>query len=389
MRVAVAYEPGKPVVIEDVAVPDVGPRDVLVRLAASGICHTDLNVLAGRSALPFPIVPGHEGCGTVERVGSEVRRVRVGDRVLASVSPACGSCWWCLNSMSNHCEKGSVVRTTPRYALADGRSAVALCGCGTFGEAMVVDEASVVAVETDLPDEELALLGCGVTTGLGAVLNTAGVLPGSSVAVIGCGGVGQSVIQGARISGASTIVAIDPAAGRREASLGLGATHTVDPAAADPIEQVMALTRGRGADYSFEVVGQPELIVQAFNMARPEGTVVLVGMPAARRDPHAAGARRGVLGQAADGLGGRRIPDPARLPPFHPARGIRKVGSRVPGVEAHRARRDQRRARHAHACGGCPHGGRVAPVPVVDARKGVRDGRAHAAPARAGAHLLR
>ncbi len=280
MRVAVAYEPGKPVVIEDVAVPDVGPRDVLVRLAASGICHTDLNVLAGRSALPFPIVPGHEGCGTVERVGSEVRRVHVGDRVLASVSPACGSCWWCLNSMSNHCEKGSVVRTTPRYALADGQSAVALCGCGTFGEAMVVDEASVVAVETDLPDEELALLGCGVTTGLGAVLNTAGVLPGSSVAVIGCGGVGQSVIQGARISGASTIVAIDPAAGRREASLGLGATHTVDPAAADPVEQVVALTRGRGADYSFEVVGQPELMVQAFNMARPEGTVVLVGMPA-------------------------------------------------------------------------------------------------------------
>ena len=145
---------------------------------------------------------------------------------------------------------------------------------------MVVDEASVVAVETDLPDEELALLGCGVTTGLGAALNTAGVLPGSSVAVIGCGGVGQSVIQGARIAGASTIIAIDPAAGRREASLGLGATHTVDPAAADPVEQVMALTRGRGADYSFEVVGQPELIVQAFNMARPEGTVVLVGMPA-------------------------------------------------------------------------------------------------------------
>jgi len=280
MRVAVGYEPNTPLVIEDVAVPDVGPRDVLVRLSASGICHTDLNVLAGRSAMPFPIVPGHEGCGTAEAVGSEVRRVRVGDRVLASVSPACGSCWWCLNAMSNHCEKGPVLRTTPRYALADGRSAVALCGCGTFGEVMVVDEASVVAVDTDLPDEELALLGCGVTTGLGAALNTAGVLPGSSVAVIGCGGVGQSVIQGARIAGASTIIAIDPVAGRREASLGLGATHTVDPGAADPVEQVMALTRGRGADYSFEVVGLPDLIVQAFTMARPEGTVVLVGMPA-------------------------------------------------------------------------------------------------------------
>ena len=119
---------------------------------------------------------------------------------------------------------------------------MALCGCGTFGEAMVVDEASVVAVETDLPDEELALLGCGVTTGLGAALNTAGVLPGSSVAVIGCGGVGQSVIQGARIAGASTIIAIDPASGRREASLGIGATHTVDPTATDPVAEVQALT---------------------------------------------------------------------------------------------------------------------------------------------------
>ncbi len=145
---------------------------------------------------------------------------------------------------------------------------------------MVVHEASVVPVATDLPDEELALLGCGVTTGLGAALNTARVAPGSSVAVIGCGGVGQSVIQGARIAGAATIIAIDPAAGRRDASLTLGATHTVDPAATDPVDEVRALTSGRGVDYSFEVVGRPELIVQAFDMARVEGTVTLVGMPA-------------------------------------------------------------------------------------------------------------
>jgi S-(hydroxymethyl)glutathione dehydrogenase/alcohol dehydrogenase len=145
---------------------------------------------------------------------------------------------------------------------------------------MVVDEASVVAVQTDLADEQLALLGCGVTTGLGAALITAGVTPGSSVAVIGCGGVGQSVIQGARIAGASTIIAIDLAQGRREASLQVGATHAVDPVDGDPVAQVQALTSGRGADFSFEVVGLPALMEQAFDMARIEGTVTLVGMPA-------------------------------------------------------------------------------------------------------------
>ncbi len=280
MRVAVAYEAGAPLALEDLPEPKVGPRDVRVRIAASGICHTDLNVIDGHSALPLPIVPGHEACGTVEQVGADVRRVRVGDRVLASVSPACGSCWWCMNGMSNHCERGPSVQQKKRFALPDGREAGAVCGCGSFAEVMVVDEASVVAVQTDLVDEQLALLGCGVTTGVGAALNTARVTPGSSVAVIGCGGVGQSVIQGARIAGASTIIAVDLSPGRRQASLGLGATHTVDPADGDPVEQVRALTEGRGADFSFEVVGRPELIVQAFDMARIEGAVTLVGMPA-------------------------------------------------------------------------------------------------------------
>jgi S-(hydroxymethyl)glutathione dehydrogenase / alcohol dehydrogenase len=280
MRVAVAYEAGQPLVVEDLPVPAIGPRDVLVRVAASGICHTDLNVIDGASALPLPIVPGHEGCGVVEEAGPEVRRVRPGDRVLASVSPACGHCWWCVNGLSNHCEINPVVKAAKRFTLRDGRTAGAVCGCGTFAEAMVVDEGSIVPVDTSLPDEELALLGCGVTTGLGAVLNTAGVAPGSSVAVIGCGGVGQSVIQGARIAGAAVIIAVDPVAERRAASEKAGATHGVDPAAGDPIAQVRELTSGRGADYTFEVVGRPDLMVQAFGMARTAGTVTLVGMPA-------------------------------------------------------------------------------------------------------------
>ncbi|HKE72365.1 MAG TPA: Zn-dependent alcohol dehydrogenase [Acidimicrobiales bacterium] len=279
MRVAVAYEIGEPLVVDDLPTPAVGPADVLVRLAASGICHTDLTVIRGLSNLPLPIVPGHEGCGVVEAVGPEVRRVAVGDRVVAAVSPACGRCWWCQNGMSNHCELGPSVLQTRRFSLAGGRSATAVCGCGTFAEAMVVHEASVVPVRTDLADDELALLGCGVTTGVGAALVTAGVTPGSSVAVVGCGGVGQSVIQGARIAGASTIVAIDPAATRRDASLKIGATHALDPADGDPVAAVRDLTAGRGADFTFEVVGRPELIVQAFDMARPQGTVTVVGMP--------------------------------------------------------------------------------------------------------------
>jgi S-(hydroxymethyl)glutathione dehydrogenase / alcohol dehydrogenase len=275
----VAYGAGEPLVLEDLATPAVGPSDVLVRVSASGICHTDEAAIDGATPTPFPFVPGHEGCGVVEAVGADVRRVRVGDRVLASVAPACGACWWCTNGMSNLCELGNAVKAAPRWALADGRTATALCGCGTFADAMVVDQASVVPVSTELSDEQLALLGCGVTTGLGAALNTAKVQPGSTVAVIGCGGVGQSAVQGARIAGAATIVAIDPVAARRRASLSVGATHVFDPADGDPVDYVRSLTDGRGVDYSFEVVGRVELIMQAYEMARRAGTVTLVGMP--------------------------------------------------------------------------------------------------------------
>jgi S-(hydroxymethyl)glutathione dehydrogenase/alcohol dehydrogenase len=289
MRVAVAYEPDGPLVLEDLPVPAIGPRDVLVRVAASGICRTDLTAVRdpGRRA---PLVAGHEACGTVEDVGPDVERVRVGERVVVSVTPACGRCYWCVHDMSQHCER-KALRFVARFDLPDGRKAPALCGCGSFAEAMVVDEAAVVAAHTDLPDEQLALLGCGVMTGLGAAFNIAKVRPGASVAVIGCGGVGQSVVQGARIAGASTIIAIDPSAGRRQASLGVGATHTLDPSASngasdgdsaiDLVEQVRALTEGRGVDHAFEVVGQPQLAVQAFDMARLEGTVTIVGMPRA------------------------------------------------------------------------------------------------------------
>jgi S-(hydroxymethyl)glutathione dehydrogenase/alcohol dehydrogenase len=263
--------------VEEVTPVDPGPRDVIVRIGASGVCHSDVSVTNGALPIPPPCVLGHEGAGTIEWVGPEVSRVAVGDRVIASFVPACGVCFFCLHGQSNLCELGNEINFLPKVTRADGSTAIALTALGTFADQMTVHEACVVKVETDVPDEQLALIGCGVTTGVGAALNTAHVEPGSSVAVIGCGGVGQAVIQGARIAGAGRIFAIDPVELKRKAAEQLGATDLIDPADGDPTAQVHALTGGRGADYAFEVIGLPETINQAFATARRGGTVVVVG----------------------------------------------------------------------------------------------------------------
>jgi S-(hydroxymethyl)glutathione dehydrogenase/alcohol dehydrogenase len=203
----------------------------------------------------------------------------VGDRVIASFIPACGNCFHCLHEQSNLCEQSTEMMIAPRATRADGTSIFGMTGLGTFSDVLTAHEASLVKVETDLPSEQLALIGCGVTTGVGAALMTAKVEPGSTVAVIGCGGVGQSVIQGARIAGASRIFAVDPVELKRKTAEQLGATDLIDPGQGDPIDQVKAATGGRGADYAFEVIGLPETILQAYNTARRGGTVVIVGMP--------------------------------------------------------------------------------------------------------------
>jgi S-(hydroxymethyl)glutathione dehydrogenase / alcohol dehydrogenase len=279
MRAAVFVGQEQPLVIEDVTPLPPGPRDVVVRIGASGVCHSDLSIVHGYVPVPPGCVLGHEGAGLVEAVGAGVTRVRPGDRVIASFVPACGTCWFCLHEKSNLCELSTALSFAPRVTRPDGSVATGFTGLGTFAEQMTVDEASVVKIETDLPDEHLALIGCGVTTGVGAALNTAKVEPGSSVAVIGCGGVGQAVIQGARIAGAGRVIAVDPVEMKRKSAEQLGATDLVDPAQGDPVAQVQALTGGRGADYAFEVIGLPETITQAYASARRGGTVVVVGMP--------------------------------------------------------------------------------------------------------------
>jgi S-(hydroxymethyl)glutathione dehydrogenase/alcohol dehydrogenase len=279
MRAAIFVGQDQPMVVEDVTPVAPGPRDVVVNVDASGVCHSDLSVINGSLPMPPPCILGHEGTGIVESVGKEVTRVKPGERVIASFTPACGHCWYCLHDQSNLCEHMGAVSMVPKATRADGTQTIAMTGLGTFSDLMTVDESAVVKVETDLPAEQLALIGCGVTTGVGAALNTAKIQPGSSVAVIGCGGVGQAVIQGARIAGAAHIFAIDPVEMKRKAAEQLGATDLIDPSEGDPVEQVKAATGGRGADYAFEVIGLPDTIVQAYNTARRGGTAIIVGMP--------------------------------------------------------------------------------------------------------------
>jgi S-(hydroxymethyl)glutathione dehydrogenase/alcohol dehydrogenase len=279
MRAAIFTGQDKDLTVEAVTPLDPGARDVVVRIDASGVCHSDLSVIDGKLPVPPPLILGHEGAGVVEWVGAEVHRVKPGDRVILSLTPVCGACWHCLRNETHLCEMGSGVSRTPRVRRGDGSECGGLSGLGTFADVITVHEASCIPVHTDLPAEQLALIGCGITTGLGAALNTAPVRAGDTVAVIGCGGVGQSIIQGARIAGASQIIAIDPVELKRQAAGHFGATHAVDPGAGDTVQQVLQLTGGRGVDFAFEAVGHHDLIVEALNATRKGGTTVLVGVP--------------------------------------------------------------------------------------------------------------
>jgi S-(hydroxymethyl)glutathione dehydrogenase/alcohol dehydrogenase len=280
MRAAILREYNEPLVVEDITPSDLGPTSVRVHVDASGVCHSDLSAMQGKVPMGTPLILGHEGAGTVLAVGSDVSRVKPGDRIIASFIPACGDCFFCLNDQSQLCEGMGAAAMGVKGTRRDGSEVRAMTGLGTFSDEMQIEESMCVKIDTDLPADQLALIGCGVTTGVGAALNTAQIKPGSTVAIIGCGGVGQSVLQGARIAGASRIFAVDPVEMKRKTAEQLGATDLIDPADGDPVEQVRALTEGRGADYAFEVIGLPETIEQAYAMARRGGTAVVVGMSA-------------------------------------------------------------------------------------------------------------
>lgn len=279
MRAAILEEWGKPLVIDEVELAPPGPGEVRVKIAATGVCHSDLSIMKGTLPWPVPAVLGHEGAGEVVSVGEGVTSVAPGDHVVISWVPICGSCFFCVRGQAHLC-------LTYRYQLGkmdDGTSRLTRGGvelshginAATFAEEAVLREASVVKIPPDVPLDVAALIGCAVLTGVFAAINTAGIRAGERVAVIGCGGVGLNVIQGCRIAGATTILAIDPVESKREAAKKFGATHVCAPE--DAAQVALGLTDNIGPDAVFEVVGRASLQRMAFDLARAGGRAVMVG----------------------------------------------------------------------------------------------------------------
>ncbi|MFI6943039.1 Zn-dependent alcohol dehydrogenase [Streptomyces sp. NPDC050418] len=276
MRAAVLHEIGqdKLEVLDDFETTGFGPGKVKIRMRATGLCHSDLSAMSGVLPQPGPFIPGHEGAGEILEVGEGVTHVKPGDRVLVCWLPACGECPSCKRGQTQLCLAGFMNAGVPNYKRAGG-DVFGFAGTGTFAEETVVAAGCAVPIPDDVPFDVAALIGCGVTTGLGAALNTANVEAGSSVAVIGCGGVGISAIQGAKLKGAAEIVAVDPVESRREAALKFGATKAISPDELDDAKQ--NVTGGEGFDYVFEVVGKSATARKAYETTRRGGSLIVVG----------------------------------------------------------------------------------------------------------------
>ena len=283
MRAAVLETPNEPLVVGEVDVEDPRPGEVAVRVHACGVCHSDLSAVNGTFPMPVPIVLGHEAAGVVEAVGAGVTRLAVGDHVVLTPSPSCGHCYWCVRGEHAICTDLIGLFTA---TFADGSTRLSRGGetvyrglnVGAFAETVITQEAGAVKVDDDVPLEVACVVGCAVQTGVGAVLNTARVPEGATVLVVGLGGVGLSVVQGARLAAAARVIAVDPVAERRATALRMGATDVLDPADTDVVAATLDLT-GVGADYAFEAAGKGALAATCVNATRPGGTTVLVGAP--------------------------------------------------------------------------------------------------------------
>jgi Zn-dependent alcohol dehydrogenase len=280
MKAAVCREFGAPLVIEELHLADPGPGEVKVRMVATAICHSDITYAEGGWGGQLPAVYGHEGAGIVAEVGPGVHSVKVGDAVVVTLIRSCGHCHGCTMGMPVTCDATFPLDATSPLTDASGASIVHGLRTAAFAEQVVVEESQLVVVPADLGLDVASLLACGVITGFGAVTNTAGVQPGSHVVVFGCGGVGLNSVQGALLSGAQTIVAIDLAESKLQAALEFGATHTLNPITDDVVARVRELTDGRGADYVFVTVGAKAAFDASYALLAKAGAVVLVGMPA-------------------------------------------------------------------------------------------------------------
>lgn len=277
VRAAVLAKAGEPLEVTEVVLPDPGPGQVRVRLAAAGVCHSDLSLANGTLRQPVPAVLGHEGSGTIDAVGPEVTGLAPGDPVLLNWAPACRSCWFCEHGEPYLCEHAADGAGEPYAELADGSPLYAGLGTASFAEQTVLPAHAVLPLPADVPLHQAAVLGCAVLTGVGAVRNSAQVSAGESVCVLGLGGVGLSVVQGARLADADPIIAVDVSPGKEGLARALGATHFL-LSAPDLGREVRRLTGGRGVDHAFEVVGRASIIRQAWGLTRRGGRTTVVGV---------------------------------------------------------------------------------------------------------------
>lgn len=279
MKAAVFRAPHQPLTIESVDIANPKSREVLVRTSAVGICHSDLHYIEGLYATPVPTILGHESAGVVEKVGSDVRYVKPGDHVITCLSVFCGHCEFCVTGRPYSCANPETSRgdDEPSRLSQNHQTIHQFYDLSSFAEQMLIHEHALVKIRDDMPLDRAALIGCAVTTGVGAVVNTADIEIGASVAVIGCGGVGLSAINGAAIGGAGRIIAIDVAQAKLELAKNFGATDTVNARAEDPVEVVKELTTG-GVEYSFEALGNKQTAEQAFAMLRRSGVATIIGM---------------------------------------------------------------------------------------------------------------
>ncbi|MGH2364341.1 MAG: Zn-dependent alcohol dehydrogenase [Chloroflexota bacterium] len=278
MKAAIAYQPNSELVIEEVDLVKPGPHEVLVKLMASGVCHSDWHILKGEwgNGL-FPVILGHEGAGIVEAAGEDVAGLKPGDHVILSWRTSCGVCEMCQKGYPAICEHPPVTPTKPKLHGRDQALGQA-AGLGTFAGYALVPQVAAVRIDNDIPFAQAALLGCGVMTGVGAVINTARVEPGATVAVFGCGGVGLNCIQGAVIAGADMIIAVDQLDNKLEMGRAFGATHTVNAKNVDPVAAIMELTGGVGVHYAFEAIGLVAApFVQSILCTRRRGVTTWVG----------------------------------------------------------------------------------------------------------------
>jgi len=280
LKAAILREVRTPLEIGEAQVDKPGPREVLIRTAACGLCHSDLHFIEGSYPHPLPCIPGHEAAGIVEAVGSEVRTVKPGDAVVTCLSVFCGHCEYCVTGRMALCPGADTRRSKgapPRITASDGSPIAQMLNLSAFAEMMLVHEHACVAIDSEMPLEKAAVIGCAVTTGAGTVFNACKLTPGETVAVIGCGGVGLAAVNAARIAGAGRIIAADPLPEKRALAEKLGATDVVDATAEGAAAEIVELTKG-GVDHAIEAVGRPASAALAVKTLRRGGTATILGM---------------------------------------------------------------------------------------------------------------